>query len=199
IATARDEAGFPNAAPFTRGARQGPWRIRQIYDHPDPARANDQILADLEGGVSSIEIVSHYADGPRGVRIERARDFDLVLDGVMLDACPVALEGGQQGVWLAELLAAKLRGASGEGVAFNLDPLASYFRLGGGAKADMDDAVRFACAMREAMPAATVLRADARPVHEAGGSEAQELAVALACAIRYLRELTAAGMRATEA
>ncbi len=199
IATAQDESGMPGAAPFIRGSRSGAWHIRQVYDHPDPASANEQILADLEGGVSSIEIVSHFGGGPRGVRIARAQDFDTALAGVMLDAAPVALNGEQQGLWLAELLAAKLRGASGEGVAFNLNPLASYFRVGGGAKADMDDAVRFTRAMRESMPAATALRADARPIHEAGGSEAQELAVALACGITYLRELTAANMSADDA
>ena len=199
VATANDEAGAPGAAPFIRGSRQGAWHIRQVYDHPDPVRANEQILADLQGGVSSIEIVSQFGGGPRGVRIQRAQDFDVLLAGVLLDAAPVALEAEQQGLWLAELLASKLRGATGDGVAFNLNPLASNFRVGGGAKADMDDAVRFARTMQETMPAATTLRADARPIHEAGGSEAQEIAVALTCGIAYLRELTAAGMSAADA
>jgi methylmalonyl-CoA mutase len=197
--TATDVSGMPGAAPFVRGAREGAWLIRQAYEHPDPERTNRDILADLQGGVASIEIVSNFAGGPRGVRIERAADFDLLLADVILDAAPVALDGEQQGVWLAELLAAKLRGASGEGVAFNLNPLASYFRVGGGAKADMADAVRFARSLLDTMPAATALRADARPIHEAGGTEAQELAVALACGITYLRELTASGMSAADA
>lgn len=199
IHTATDVSGMPGAAPFIRGAREGAWLIRQVYEHPDPERTNCDILADLAGGVSSIEIVSHFAGGSRGVRIERAQDFDLLLADVILDAAPVALDGEQQGVWLAELLAAKLRGASGEGVGFNLNPLGSYFHVGGGAKADMADAVRFAHSLRDTMPAATALRADARPIHEAGGTEAQELSVALACGITYLRELTASGMSATDA
>ena len=35
-ASASDEAGFPGAAPFVRGACQGPWLIRQAFEHPDP-------------------------------------------------------------------------------------------------------------------------------------------------------------------
>ncbi|MGE0597060.1 MAG: methylmalonyl-CoA mutase family protein [Hyphomonadaceae bacterium] len=199
IHTAMDVSGLPGAAPFIRGARHGAWAIRQIYDHPSPEQTNRDILTDLEGGVSSIEVVTHFAGGARGVRIVRAQDLDLVLAGVFLDAAPVALDAGQQGFWLAEQVAAKLRGASGEGVAFNLDPLASYFRSGGGAKAEMDDAVRFARAMGDAMPAATTLRADARPVHEAGGTEAQEIAAALASGVTYLRALTTNGMSAAGA
>ena len=36
--------------------------------------------------------------------------------------------------------------------------------------------------------------ADGRPVHDAGGSEAQELAFVLAIAVSYLRALEAGGM-----
>lgn len=198
IPTARDEAGMPGGAPFIRGARAGAWAIRQIYDHADPLGANEQILADLEGGVSSIEIVSAQARGGRGVRIENAADFDRLLAGVILEAAPVALDGGAQGVALAELLAAKLRGAPGRNVAFNIDPIGTQLRTGG-EQAAMDDAVRFAMTMRAAMPEATTLRVDARMVHEAGGSEAQEIAAALSTGIAYLRALTTAGLAPDEA
>ena len=32
------------------------WDVRQVHDRPDPAAANRDILADLEGAVSSIEL-----------------------------------------------------------------------------------------------------------------------------------------------
>src|SRR5262249_37356339 len=60
-------------------------------------------------------------------------------------------------------------------------------------------AARFARATREAMPAASALRVDARSVHEAGGSEAQEIATALACGIAYVRALQAEGADAKDA
>ena len=201
--TATDISGFPGAAPFIRGANAArdpakPWLIRQIYDHPSPERANQDILADLAGGVSSIELRTH-CEGGRGVRIERASDFDLVLADVILDAAPVALDAGAQGLWVAGLLAAKLRGASGAGVAFNLDPIGGLMRVGSMSKAEVTSAAEFAMRTREAMPQATTLRVDARPVHEAGGTEAQEIASALAAGIYYVRALTSAGMSADDA
>src|SRR5215470_10785778 len=48
--TATDVSGMP-------GARQGGWLIRQAFAHPDPERTNQEILADLEGGVAAIELV----------------------------------------------------------------------------------------------------------------------------------------------
>lgn len=201
--TATDISGFPGTAPFIRGASAArdpakPWLIRQIYDHPSPERANQDILADLAGGVSSIELRTHCESG-RGVRIERASDFDLVLADVILDAAPVALDAGAQGLWIAELLAAKLRGASGTGVAFNLDPLGTLMRTGAMSTAEVTGAAAFAKRTREAMPLATSLRVDARPVHEAGGTEAQEIAAALAAGIYYVRALMGAGMSADDA
>jgi methylmalonyl-CoA mutase len=202
VATATDVSGLPGAAPFVRGAAMPdavtPWAIRQIFDYPDPERANRDILADLEGGVSSIELRTQHEFG-RGVRIERAADFDHVLAGVVLDAAPVSLDAGAQGFWVADLLAAKLRGASGAGVAFNLDPVGVLMRSGGMASGDVGKAAQFALTLRDSMPAATALRVDARPVHEAGGTEAQEIAAALATGVFYMRALTGAGLSAVDA
>jgi methylmalonyl-CoA mutase len=203
IATATDVSGVPGAAPFVRGAAMpgaaAPWAIRQMFDHPDPERVNQDILADLQGGVSSIELRTQHDGGARGVRIGRAADFDLVLADVMLDAAPVSLDAGAQGFWVADLLAAKLRGASGAGVAFNLDPVGVLMRSGGMASGDVGKAAQFALRLRDFMPAATALRVDARPVHEAGGTEAQEIAAALAGGIYYVRALTGAGLSAGDA
>lgn len=202
-ATATDVCGLPGAAPFVRGAKMPdaatPWAIRQLFDHPDPERANRDILADLEGGVSSIELRTQHDGDARGVRIERAADFDHVLAGVVLDAAPVSLDAGAQGFWIADLLAAKLRGASGAGVAFNLDPIGGLVTSGAMASGDVVKAAQFALKLRDAMPAATALRVDARPVHEAGGTEAQEIAAALAVGIAYMRALTGAGLSAADA
>ncbi|MDX2276705.1 MAG: methylmalonyl-CoA mutase family protein [Hyphomonadaceae bacterium] len=203
IATATDVSGVPGAAPFMRGASMPdavtPWAIRQLFDHPDPARANQDILADLQGGVSSIELRTHHHGGARGVRIERAADLDYVLADVLLDAAPVSLDAGAQGLWMAELLATKLRGASGAGVAFNLDPIGVLMNTGAFSSGDLAKAATFALKLRDEMPAATALRVDARPVHEAGGTEAQETAAALAVGVAYMRALIGAGLSASEA
>ena len=52
-------SGFPGNAPFTRGntaagrSKDG-WDIRQIHTEADKSKANDQILEDLERGVTSL-------------------------------------------------------------------------------------------------------------------------------------------------
>ena len=202
FATAADVSGFPGAAPFIRGAvardAVRPWLIRQVFDHPDPERTNRDILTDLAGGVSSIELVI-ASGGDRGVTIESAADLDLALADVILEAAPVSLDAGARGSWAAEVLAAKLKGVAPAGTAFNIDPLGALMRGGAMVSGDVANAARFAANMRESAPAATALRVDARPVHEAGGTEAQEIATALTCGISYLRALDEAGVRADDA
>ena len=79
--TAGDPAGLPGYPPFVRGAQPlgnvlTGWDIRQEHAHPDPAVANAQILEDLNGGVTSIDLrldgaVRHGldADDPRAAQL----------------------------------------------------------------------------------------------------------------------------------
>lgn len=194
LATATDVSGAPGAAPFIRGARAGAWRIRQTFSYPDPAQTNNDILADLEGGVGAIELVIDPA-GARGVAIRSGADLDLALADVILEAAPVSLDA--PGIEAAQLLLAKLKGVAAPGTAFNVDPLGALMR--GGARPDLDAAASFAARARRDLPNATALRADARPIHEAGGTEAQEIAAALSAGIAYLRALERAGLSAAEA
>lgn len=199
IATATDVSGFPGAEPFVRGARaEGPWLIRQSFAHPDPERTNRDILADLAGGVTSVELVIDLS-GANGAAIRDAADLDLVLADVILEAAPVSLDAGANGLSAAELLAAKLKGAAGADVAFNLDPIGALMRKGAIGREDVASAARFSAQRRVDMPAASALRVDARPVHEAGGTQAQEIATALASGILYLRALAEAGLSAADA
>jgi methylmalonyl-CoA mutase len=199
IHTALDVSGMPGAAPFVRGARDGAWTIRQAFTHPDPARTNDEILADLQGGVTAIELVID-PHGKTGVAIRDETDFDLTLAGVILEAAPVSLDAGEHALWAAETLRAKLKGVAPAGVAFNLDPIGSWLRSGSrfcnGDEAGIYDFVATTCAD---LPNARYLRADARIVHEAGASEAQEIATALTAGITYLRKLEAKGLSIEQA
>jgi methylmalonyl-CoA mutase len=198
VHTATDISGMPGAAPFIRGARKGGWMIRQAYEHPDAEETNCEILADLEGGVGAIELVLHASFGDRGLALRKAGDLDRALADVVLEAAPVSLDG-PVGLWPAELLEAKLKGVAAPGAAFNLDPIGMLMRTGAMARDDVADAARFAARVRQELPNATVLRADARPVHEAGGTEAQEIAAAIAAGLQYLRALTTSGVGAGEA
>jgi methylmalonyl-CoA mutase len=182
--TATDASGFPGAAPFVRGARAGAWRIRQAYEHPDVDRTNREILADLDGGVAGIEL--SFGDG--GVAIRGAADLDRALANVILEAAPVSLDRADLAA--ATMLEGKLKGVAAPGTAFNLDPIGALMRTGVFSQSALQDAAGFAERMRGALPTATSLRVDARPVHEAGGTEAQEIATDLSVGIAYLRVLT---------
>jgi methylmalonyl-CoA mutase len=187
FATAGDPSGFPDAAPFVRGARIGNWTLRQSFEHPSPETTNAEILADLAGGVDGVELVLD-GDANSGVRIGDADALDLALADVILEAAPVSLDGAD--LACATLLESKLKGVAAAGAAFNLDPIGVLMRTGAWSASAMQDAAAFAARTHGSLPAATSLRVDARAVHEAGGSEAQEIAAALASAIAYLRALT---------
>lgn len=196
--TASDPSGAPGAAPFVRGVEAvrdpgAPWAIRQIFAQPDPDRANRDILADLAGGVSSLELVIDPT-GEAGIALRDAADLDHVLADVIPEAAPIGLDAGAHGLWAAKLLAAKLKGASAVKAAFNVDPLGALMSTGAMGKNDLAEAAAFALLTSELFPAATALRVDARPVHEAGGGDAQEIAAALASGAAYVETMLKAGV-----
>lgn len=189
IHTATDISGMPGSAPFVRGV--GGWRIRQSFAHPSVERTNAEILADLEGGVGAIELVID-PEGRDGVAIKSAADLDHALAGVILEAAPVSLDiktpSESQDVF-PEMLREKLKGVAAEGTAFNLDPLGDRLRRVDEFQDDVYLATWFTALHCRDLPRARFLRCDARIIHEAGGSEAQEIAYALNCGIIYLRSL----------
>src|SRR5688500_10412422 len=55
----RRSVGLPGRPPFIRGAAPASstgWDVRQRHAERDPAAANTQILEDLEGGATSIQL-----------------------------------------------------------------------------------------------------------------------------------------------
>jgi methylmalonyl-CoA mutase len=188
IHTATDISGMPGAAPFVRGAREGGWRIRQSFAHPKPERTNADIIADLAGGVSALELVID-PDGKAGIAIRNGDELNLALAGVILEAAPVSLDAGAYGEQAAMLLRDKLKGVAAPGTAFNLDPLGAQLRTGVDQGEAALAAYLFAAQTTRDLPKARFLRVDARIAHEAGGSEAQEIAYALHSGITYLRGL----------
>lgn len=175
--------------------RTGAWDVRQIIETADPREANCALLAELDGGATSIELRIAQSGG-RGVKIREAADLAQALDGMMLDLAPAALDAGADAS-AARLLAAYAirRGVKDAPLAFNLDPFA---RLLENMTPTFGDAVAFAAEIQSTFPKATALRIDARPVHEAGGGEAQELAYMLAAAVAMLRAGEDGGLTPTQ-
>ncbi|TDQ54952.1 methylmalonyl-CoA mutase family protein [Actinorugispora endophytica] len=193
------ESGFPGTAPFTRGSRPqgsvtGGWDVRQRHADPDAAAARRAVLADLENGVTSVWL----GVGAAGVPVDRIGE---VLTDVHLDLAPVVLDAGADfEAATAALLAAHAdQGLPDSAVSGSLgiDPLGLAARTG--ERADTGAAARFAAPLAAARPNLRLLVADGTPVHDAGGSEAQELGAAIASGIAYLRALTDAGLDLADA
>ncbi|MFE5867982.1 methylmalonyl-CoA mutase small subunit [Streptomyces roseifaciens] len=197
--------GYPGFPPFVRGGRaEGTaatgWDVRQRHAHPDPRRANEAVLADLENGVTSLWLTA----GPAGIPVD---GIATALDGVYLDLAPVVLDAGADFEAAARELLRLYdeRGLAPRAALGNLgaDPLGTLARTGTGTGADPGAPLAAAAALAvlcaDGRPGLRALTVDALPYHEAGGSAAQELGCSLATGVAYLRALTAAGLTADQA
>lgn len=190
-----------------RGAAQ-PWQIIQRIDHPDAAAANRQALIDLENGATGIELIFADSAGAHGFGLPAsAAALERALAGIHLDAgiaLAVSLPPGGAGLpgELAALLGRQGTKISGTNIRFGLDPIGDAARAGGAASTWTDGAAAFAATAREIAALgfkAPCALADGRIIHDAGGSEAQELAFVLATAVAYLRALADSGIAIDEA
>ena len=188
-----------DARPVT--ARRGPWSVQARVDHPDPATANAEALHELENGATGLTLVfsgsaGAYGYGLPGDPVSIAR----VLEGVHLDAIPIELQTAEPTREAADHVAAlvKSRGLSPESVniRFGHDALGAHTLTGTLPIPYSELMPRFAehvGALAKTGFKSTLTAADGRIIHNAGGSEAQELAFVLAVAVAYLRALETAG------
>ncbi|HEV7627845.1 MAG TPA: methylmalonyl-CoA mutase family protein [Streptomyces sp.] len=195
--------GHPGSPPFVRGGKpEGNaltgWDVRQRHQRPDAKKANEEILADLENGVTSVWLTA----GDSGVP---AADLPTALEGVYLDLAPVVLDAGAQFDAAArELLdlyekhSVPRHSARGN---LGADPLGRLARTGDDSALTEQSAqaARLAGICHDDFPDLRALTVDALPHHEAGASAAQELGCSLATGVAYLRELTASGLTAEAA
>ncbi len=190
--------GLPGAMPFTRG--RGPrdpnlaWDVRQLHDDPDAASTRSAVLADLERGVSSIWL--HVGDD--GVA---AGDVTEVLGDVMAELAPVVVSSltDQPGAAAALIAAWEAKGVDPAVVRGSLghDPVGLAAAVGGTPDlAPLADAVH-ACSTR--WTGVRAITVDTRVHHDAGASDQDELALALASALDYVRHLSGAGVTPAEA
>ena len=195
--------GAPGLAPFVRGARPmgaspDGWDLRQRHTDPDVAATTEAVLADLENGVTSLWLVL----GEGALPVDA---LPTVLEHVLLDLAPIALDAGPHTERAAEALfqLAAERGLSAEALSGTLgvDPLGQLAAVD--ADTDVDAGLRLAgelatrcVASRPNLRAVTV---DATAYHGSGADDAQELGCSLAAGVAYLRALTDAGLTVPEA
>ena len=192
------------AEPVIGRAAAAPWNIMQRIDHPDAAKANAIALDELENGATGLEIEFQGGSGARGFGVADAAPETMkrLFDGIILDAgIPVSLHPvlgrGNAGETLADLIEAQRIDPARVDLRFNYQALSTMAVRGSAAGNWSEMEKPFARVVSGLMGRGfkgPFVLADSRPVHDAGGSEAQELAFALALAVAYMRLLETSGV-----
>jgi methylmalonyl-CoA mutase len=193
-----------DVAPIAGRPAAAPWQIMQRIDHPDPAAANALAIHELENGANGLEIEFAGGPGTRGFGLIDAAPETLkrLFDGIFVDAgISIALHPvigrGNAGETLAALIEQRRVDPAKVDLRFNYQAL-STMAVRGRAPAPWSEMAKpFAGVvgglMKRGFRGPFVL-ADGRAVHDAGGSEVQELAFALSLAVAYLRMLEDGGI-----
>ena len=209
----RIEPLYPRAAgvePVIGRAPGMAWGLVQRIDHPDPAAANTQALLDLENGATALALVLAGAPSARGYGtvINNADDLGRTLRGIMPEMITLRVEtapfaGRPVAMQVIDVVAQRKLDAAALIVDFGLDPIGDMARTGSALLPWPELSARAAGTAKDlatrGFAKARFLRADGRAVHEAAGSEAQELAFVVATGVAYLRLLEAAGFALDEA
>jgi len=193
----------PAAAAAQPGrAQAGAWAILARVDAASPETANELALTDLENGAGGLQLAFAGSAGAFGFGLPATEAaIEAALSGVFLDAvAPIEIDAPGHGRDVATAFAAYVAKQKVDPktilVSFGLDPLGAIAR---GAVSQtfaeiaphMVEAVKTLSGAGFAGPFCV---ADARIVHAAGGTEAQELAYAVSSALTYLRALEGAGL-----
>lgn len=203
---------YPRArTPGARALRKTPgrWSILARADFSDTETANRLALLDLDGGASGLDVVFAGSQGAYGGGLTSDSDEAIarLFANVRLDyGIPVALQCSPRAPRAAEALMRYIDSQHIEPsltrVSFGFDPLGAQALHGFLPTAWADSSKNFAEKVKRAARAGFVhgtAMADARVVHAAGGTQAQELGFALAAALAYLRALTGSSVDIEEA
>lgn len=178
------------------------WTVMQRIDLPDPAAANDQLMDDLYNGAPGLALVFPGAVSDYGYALDPSPEaIERALKDVLFDkGIEIELNFGPASRSAADHVANLIKAAGIDPkivtLRFGYDPM-SALALGLLPKPweemapDIAHHIADFAAQGFRGPFAA---ADGRLVHAAGGSEAQELAFALASAVTYLKAFEASGI-----
>jgi methylmalonyl-CoA mutase len=188
--------------------REGPWRVIARVDHPNAEDANAQALDDLANGADGLQIIFSGALGAYGYGLRQHDSASLhkAFDGVRFDAgmnceLDLASDDPDQALRFGALIERSGAKPKECAVAFGLDPFAISARgpFPSDWRAQATPHIASALELRGKGFRGPLVVADARAVHAAGGSPAQELAFALAAAVGFLRLFEGTGTPLGEA
>jgi len=173
-----------------------PWTVMQRIEFPDPVLANTQALDDLENGATGLTLVFAGSLNAKSYGLPATpAALAQTLDGVMLDLIALRVEtapfaGRPVSELITGLVAARKLDPATLAIDVGLDPVGDMARTGRALLPWPELSKRAGETAKgladRGFAKARFLRADGRAVHEAGGSEAQELAFAIAAGVDYL-------------
>ena len=196
------------AKPVTGRTPGAAWTLMQRVDHPNPAAANEQALQDLENGATGLTLVMVGSVGANGYGLDASSaTLARVLQDVKLDAgitidfnlSPATRAAVQH---FAALVQSQQLPPAAVDMRASINPVGGFAATGKSPQPWTAISKSFADLIGELAsqdfrgPFAV---ADGRIIHNAGGSEAQELAFVVASAVEYLRALEVSGVPLTTA
>jgi methylmalonyl-CoA mutase len=185
------------------GRPNGRWQVMARIDHPDPDACNSEALHELDNGAEGLTLIPAGAVGAHGYGLAPTPTaLTRALAGIHLDSgiavelafSPYAMEWPKT---LCSVVEGRGLVPATVNIRFGLDPAGAFALHGKLPKVWPEIAAHMAATVADLAkrgfngPFAT---ADGRVVHNAGGTEAQEVAFALATAVVYLRTFEAGGI-----
>lgn len=172
-----------------------PWTRVQRVDDPDIDRAKAQIAADLEGGATGLALVFEGAPNAFGYGLPASADsLAAVLEATPLDKTHLRIDvhpSSRNSLdWMVALMTRKRVNPASLSLSFGIDPAAVFAGTGRlrmsieALRASMPQSLAHFFAMQ--VPG-VLLEADGRVYHNAGATEAQELAAMLSLAASHMR------------
>ena len=208
-----DASGLPGQPPATRGfsalSAESGWSVLQRYSHPDPSVVSKCINQELARGVDGVLLeLAASAEGASkdGLTVRGLADLDAALEGVPLAQTPIAVDASGNFFEAAAMLVAlwEKRGVARSSAlgAFNADPIGCLAETGGQSSAmavslrSLGELAAFSFAN---LPSCTSVQVSTAAYNNAGATATQELAVALATGVAYLKAMESAGLSPEDA
>jgi methylmalonyl-CoA mutase len=190
-----------DASPVAARAGGTAWEILARIEYPDPARANEAALRELNASAHGLSVTFAGAVGAYGFGLPASEQaIARALEGFDFGVgAPLEFDLSPEASAVLDAMLAKGFAMShrGDGVRVGHDPIGGLAMGADTARAWSEEAPHFARRLaalaREGFQGRLAV-ADGRIIHNAGGSEAQELAFVLATALAYLRALEAEGV-----
>ena len=214
------EISLPGYDDYVRGTtvegnKGSPWKIDQQIYASTPKEFNKLALDALNKGQTALEIKldcpsSRGIDADKsekgkvgccGLSVSTKKDFDEALKGIETDCVEINISTGSRAADIAAILYASQKGKKLSG-GIRFDPIGTLAKRG---KLDrkldcaFDEMFALASFNAKNMPSFGAIGVDTMPYSSSGASAVEELAIAMATAAAYLREMLARGMEIDEA